>query len=92
MTWQSVLINLGKLLVCVAAFAAGLALGGMLATALNLPAPPLPEGIDPAAAGLAMLLESPLWVLVLIGLSRFITGPLGRVRSCWRGSPGSPMR
>jgi hypothetical protein len=77
MTWQSVLINLGKLLVCVAAFAAGLALGGMLAAALHLPAPALPEGLDPAAAGLAMLLESPLWVLVLIGLSRCITGPLG---------------
>jgi hypothetical protein len=75
MTWQSVLINLGKLLVCVAAFAAGLALGGMLAAALNLAPPPLPAGLDPAAAGLAMLLESPLWVLVLIGLSRFITGP-----------------
>jgi hypothetical protein len=77
MTWQSVLINLGKLLVCVAAFAAGMALGGMLATALNLPPPPLPAGLDPAAAGLAMLLESPLWLLVLIGLSRYITGPLG---------------
>ena len=76
MTWQSALINLIKLLVCVAAFAAGLALGGMLATALHLPAPPLPPGMDPNAAGLALLLESPLWVLVLIGLSRSITGPL----------------
>lgn len=39
MTWQSTLITLGKLLVCIAAFAAGLVLGGMLTTALNLPAP-----------------------------------------------------
>ena len=74
MNWRFVLITLGKLLVCVAAFAAGLALGGMLATALELPAPPLPEGFDPAAAGRYMMLESPFWVLVLIGLSSFITG------------------
>lgn len=47
MTWQSALINLIKLLVCVADSAVGLALGGMLATSLNLPAPPLPPASIP---------------------------------------------
>jgi hypothetical protein len=46
----------------------------MLATALGLQPPVLPEGMDASSAGLYMILESPLLALVLIGLSRSIAG------------------
>jgi hypothetical protein len=47
-----------------------------VATTLNLPPPPLPDGFDAPAAGLYLMLEIPLWILVLIGLSRFLAGGL----------------
>jgi hypothetical protein len=68
------LINLGKLLLCVVAYIVGIMLGGMLTAALKLQPPPMPEGLDASSAGLYMILESPLWGLVLIGLSRSIAG------------------
>jgi hypothetical protein len=46
----------------------------MLAAALNLQQPPMPEGFDASTAGLYMILESPLLGVVLIGLSRSIGG------------------
>lgn len=66
--------NLGKLLLCVVAFGVGILLGGMLTAALKLSPPPMPEGMDASSAGLYIILESPLWALVLIGLSRSMAG------------------
>jgi hypothetical protein len=68
------LINLGKLLLCAASYMVGLTLGGMLARALALQPPPMPEGLDASSAGLYLMLESPLWGLALLGLSRSIVG------------------
>ncbi len=68
------LINLGKLLVCVAAYYVGIMLGGMLTAVLQLQQPPMPEGMDATAAGLLMIGQSPLMALVLIGLARHIAG------------------
>jgi hypothetical protein len=74
MTIKRILINLGKLLVCVAVYYVGIMLGGMLTAVLQLQPPPMPAGMDASAAGLYMILESPLMALVLIGLGRFIAG------------------
>lgn len=74
MNIKTFLVNLGKLLLCVAAYMLGIMLGGMLVTALQLQPPAMPEGFDASTAGLYMILESPLLALVLIGLSRFIAG------------------
>jgi hypothetical protein len=68
------LVILGKLLLCIVAYMLGMMLGGMLATALRLQQPILPEGMDASSAGLYMILESPVLALVLIGLSRFLSG------------------
>ena len=74
MSVKSVLINVGKFLLCVIAYMVGLTLGGMLVAALGLQQPSMPEGLDASTAVLYMMLESPLSVLVLIGLARFIAG------------------
>src|ERR1044071_1332957 len=74
MNLKNLLISLGKLLLCVLAFLAGILLGGMLTAALHLQPPPLPQGMDAASAGSIMILESPLLALVLIGLSRSLAG------------------
>lgn len=74
MNIKLLLINFGKLLVCAGAFALGMLLGGMLATGLKLPQPVMPAGLDASSAGLAMILESPLWALVLILLARHLAG------------------
>ena len=74
MNIKHLLANLAKLLLCVVAYILGITLGGMLASALQLQPPAMPEGMDASSAGLYMILESPLLALVLIGLSRSITG------------------
>ena len=79
------LVILGKLLLCVVVYILGITLGGMMATALGLQPPAMPEGIDASSAGLYMILESPLLALVLIGLSRSIAGSFW-VRSLMLGS------
>jgi hypothetical protein len=76
MTIKSFFINVGKLILCTAAFYVGIMLGGTVANALGLQQPPMPEGFDASTAGLWMILESPLYALVLIGISRFIAGKL----------------
>jgi hypothetical protein len=72
MSIQSIILGLGKIVLCVAAFIIGLVLGGMLVTSLRLQPPPMPEGFDASSAGLYMILESPILALVLIGLARSI--------------------
>lgn len=74
MTIKSLLIGLGKLVVCVLAWVVGLVLGGMLVSALGLQSPPLPEGFDAASAGLYMQLESPVLALLLAVLARQLQG------------------
>jgi len=73
-TVKSLLINVGKLLLCGVAFAIGTVLGGILVTAIGLPQPPMPEGMDEQSAMLFMLLESPLLALVLAWLARHLAG------------------
>ena len=74
MNIKLLLVNLGKLGLCVVAYMVGITLGGILATGLALQQPPMPEGFDASTAGLYMILESPLLALVLVGLSRSIAG------------------
>lgn len=74
MSIKSLLVNIGKLLLCGVIFAIGTVLGGMLVTMLGLQAPPMPEGMDQQSAMLFMLLESPLLALVLALLARHIAG------------------
>ena len=74
MNAKQFVITLGKLLLCAAAYYVGIMLGGMLTAVLQLQAPPMPEGMDAAAAGLLMIAQSPLMALMLIGLSRHIAG------------------
>ncbi|MCL4262930.1 MAG: hypothetical protein KJ069_06930 [Anaerolineae bacterium] len=74
MTIKRIFINLGKLLVCVAAYYVGIVLGGLLTAVLQLQPPAMPEGMDASAAGLLMMVQSPLMALVLIGLARHIAG------------------
>jgi hypothetical protein len=85
MNTKHFLLNVGKLLLCVVAYILGITLGGMLASALQLQQPAMPEGMDASSAGLYMILESPLLALVLIGLSRSIAGNFW-VRSLMLGS------
>lgn len=74
MSIKFIILNLGKLALCVSAFVVGLVLGGMLVTSLKLQPPPMPQGFDASSAGLYMILESPLLALVLVGLARSIAG------------------
>lgn len=74
MNIKSLLVNIGKLLLCGVIFAIGTVLGGLLVTLLGLQAPTMPEGMDQQSAMLFMLLESPLLALVLALLARHLAG------------------
>ena len=71
---KGLLVNLGKLLLCGLAFGVGMVAGGMLASLLQLPPPPMPEGIDANAAGNITLLEGPLLALALAFVARGLAG------------------
>jgi hypothetical protein len=74
MTMKSLFVNLGKLLLCGVIFSIGTIIGGIVVTILGLQQPPMPEGMEPQAAMLSMLLESPLLALVLALLARHLSG------------------
>ena len=63
-----------KMPVCGLAFMAGILLGSMLAGAMGMQAPSMPEGTDPQTLLLVQLLASPLLALALALLSRGIQG------------------
>jgi hypothetical protein len=68
------LVDFGKLILCGFIFAVGVMVGGMVVTSLRLPAPSMPEGIDPATAGAVLMLEGPLFALALAVIARRLTG------------------
>jgi hypothetical protein len=74
MNIKQLLIDLGKLILCGIAFAVGVIAGGMVATLLRLPSPSMPEGMDPATAGVVLMLEGPLFALALAVIARGLTG------------------
>ncbi|MCL4528073.1 MAG: hypothetical protein M1282_01520 [Chloroflexi bacterium] len=74
MKLKSLLLNIGKLLLCGITFAIGLVIGGMVVTLLGLQQPPMPEGMDSQSAIRLLLLESPLLALVLALLARHLAG------------------
>lgn len=74
MSMKSLLIDLGKLLLCGLIFSIGTLLGGIVVTMLGLQTPVTPEGMDTRSAMLLMLVESPLLALVLALLARHLAG------------------
>ncbi len=68
------LVDLGKLILCGFIFAVGVMAGGMVVTSLRLPAPSMPAGVDPAAAGAVLMLEGPLFALALAVIARGLSG------------------
>jgi hypothetical protein len=74
MTFKTLLFDLGKLVVAGAAFAVGIMIGGMLATALQLPPPGAPEGADMSTVGTYSMLTTPLLALALAVLARGLAG------------------
>lgn len=65
---RQILVRAGKYLLCGGAYFIGLILGGMAASLMGLPQPPMPDGVEPEAAALALALVSPVlaWALSLI--------------------------
>jgi hypothetical protein len=76
MTIRTLLLDIVKLIVAGAAFAAGIVLGGMLATMLQLPLPTPPPDADMSTVGLYMMLTTPLIALGAALLARNIAGGL----------------
>jgi hypothetical protein len=74
MNIKSLFTNVGKLLLCGFLFLIGTIVGGMVVTMLGLQPPSMPEGMDAGSAMLSMLLESPLFALVLALLARHLAG------------------
>ena len=74
MTFKHSLVYIGKLILCGASFSLGLALGGLVASALNLPRPTPPPGVDANTAGLYLALTSPLLALGLSVVARHLAG------------------
>ena len=76
MTGKTILIFLGKLLLCSITFIIGSIIGSMVATLLGLQQPPMPEGVDVTYAFLLLSLESPLLILPLALIARGLGGNL----------------
>lgn len=74
MNLKSLLVNLGKLLLCSVIFAISFIVGGVVVTMLGLEQPPMPAGMDSQSAMQLMLLESPLLALLLALLARHLAG------------------
>lgn len=72
MTMRALLRGMGKLLLCGAIFSVGTVIGGQFVAAVGLPPPPMPAGMDPESAMMAMVLQSPLLALVLAPLARHL--------------------
>jgi hypothetical protein len=74
MTLKSLLLSLGKLVICGLAFAIGTLAGGMLSTALQLPLPAAPAGADMTNVQIFSIVTTPLLALGLVILSRGLAG------------------
>lgn len=74
MNVRSLFATIGKLLLCGVIFAIGTFIGGMVVVMLGLQQPPVPEGMDAQSAMFLLLLESPLFALVLALLARHLAG------------------
>jgi hypothetical protein len=74
MSAKSLAVNVGKLLRCGVAVSAGLIAGGMVATLLHLPPPPMPAGLDTGRAAAGFVLESPFFALALALMGRGLAG------------------
>ena len=74
MNVKSVFVNAGKLILCAIMFSFGMIVGGMLVAMLGMQPPSMPEGLNPEAAMLLMLVESPMLALVLALLARHLSG------------------
>jgi len=74
MNLKGILSYLWKLPVCGLAFVLGSMIGSMLATAIGLQSPAIPEGTEPGTLILLQLLASPILALALSLVSRGIQG------------------
>lgn len=74
MKFQTVPIDLAKVIVCGLAFFAGTMVGGMLAAFLKLPQPTPPQGADMNLIQSYMLLTTPLIAFALAVLARGLDG------------------
>lgn len=68
------LVSIGKLLLSGLAYFIGLVLGGVIATLLRLPQPPMPEGADQTVVLTCMMLVSPVLALALALIAQGIAG------------------
>lgn len=76
MGFKRLLIDVGRLLLCSAAFVVGMVAGGMITGILGLQPPPMPEGMDAASSSRNLVLLSPLFALALALLARGLAGTL----------------
>lgn len=74
MKFQSLVVDVGKLILCGLLFFIGTMLGGMIASMLQLGLPAPPQGADLSAIQLYMLLTAPLPALALAVLARALAG------------------
>ena len=74
MKFKLLLVELGKLLFCGLMYFIGLIIGGMITSRLNLPQPPLPDGVSQSSAAVALLMVSPILAFALALIARGITG------------------
>jgi hypothetical protein len=74
MAFKTVLIYLGKLIVCGVVFSIGVIVGGMIATLMGLSTAPMPENINVSNATMYLFLTSPLLALALVFLARGMAG------------------
>ena len=74
MNTRKLLVSLGKLLLGGIAYFIGLIIGSIVTSVLQLPQPPMPEGVDQASAALALLAVSPILALALALIAPNIGG------------------
>lgn len=74
MNLKTLLLYVGKLILAGAVFQAGIVVGGMIATLLNLPVPVPPQSADMSAIAVYSLLTTPLLALALALLARHLAG------------------
>lgn len=74
MKFQTLLLDLGKLILCGLAFFIGTIIGGIIAGLFQLSVPALPQGADMSSIQIFMLLTTPLLALALAVLSRGLGG------------------
>lgn len=74
MSTKKLFISLAKLIFCGLAYSIGLIIGGLVASLLKLPQPPMPAGVDSSSAAISMFMLSPILSLALALIDQGIAG------------------